>query len=656
MKKTLQIMMLVALMLPFASQAQDTLTVHDGTTTSSYVPIYGFYTDAYLRSQTVYPATELTSISGSSIIGMVFYASEENVSWGDAVFDVKITEISTTTLADFDNSTSTSVYTGTLSISNNIMLVTFNTPYAYQGGNLLVEFDNIAEGTYASSSWYGEEVTGASVQGYNYSSFDGISATVRNFIPKTSFLYGSGCLTPSYPNVTDISSNNATIQWGGSADSYNVRYRIGTASWTETTSSTNSIELSGLTASSTYELQVQSVCGENTSDWSTPITFTTLQQMYTISLATNNAEMGSVSLRYADNRVIVGDMVKTFECSSSHQYGVCTDGTNIYTTSWSTSIDDGYMFHVYNTNGDSIDAFNISNVQPIRDITTDGTYFYGGANGDTIYVMDFTSRTLVSTITCTGVQIRHISYDSVRDGFWIGSWSTMALYDRSGNKIQDGPTVNHVSSSAYYYNGKEHLLLFTQPNSDCQLYDYNITDNTLSSEPILDFTATTPNTTGSSGGSFIGMYNGQLCWFGDAQQTPNLIGIYPLGVATSLTVLEGCELVATATPNDGFFFLNWSDNNTDNIRNIVANSNLSLTAIFSDTQGISDVNSNDKNVYSANGRIFVRGAEGMTVSVYDMMGREVIPASTTYETPVLQNGVYLVKIGTLPAQKVVVMQ
>jgi hypothetical protein len=36
------------------------LTVHDGSATSGYVPVYGFYCDSYLKSEMVYPAAELS--------------------------------------------------------------------------------------------------------------------------------------------------------------------------------------------------------------------------------------------------------------------------------------------------------------------------------------------------------------------------------------------------------------------------------------------------------------------------------------------------------------------------------------------------------------------------------------------------------------------
>ena len=61
------------------------------------------------------------------------------------------------------------------------------------------------------------------------------------------------------------------------------------------------------------------------------------------------------------------------------------------------------------------------------------------------------------------------------------------------------------------------------------------------------------------------------------------------------------------------------------------------------------------NVYSCNGRIFVDGADNMEVQVYDMMGRMIQAFKQSNSQPI-SKGVYLVKVGSLPARKVVVMQ
>ena len=68
---------------------------------------------------------------------------------------------------------------------------------------------------------------------------------------------------------------------------------------------------------------------------------------------------------------------------------------------------------------------------------------------------------------------------------------------------------------------------------------------------------------------------------------------------------------------------------------------------------------NNMKVYSISGNIVVTNAPDEIVTIYDMMGRVVLSSSITNENvhlPLPSAGVYMVKIGSLPAQKVVVMR
>ena len=68
MKKVLRFLTLAVLLAaPWGGyfnqvQAQATLTVADGTATSEYVPVHGNWADAYLKSEFVYPATDLEAM------------------------------------------------------------------------------------------------------------------------------------------------------------------------------------------------------------------------------------------------------------------------------------------------------------------------------------------------------------------------------------------------------------------------------------------------------------------------------------------------------------------------------------------------------------------------------------------------------------------
>ena len=72
--------------------------------------------------------------------------------------------------------------------------------------------------------------------------------------------------------------------------------------------------------------------------------------------------------------------------------------------------------------------------------------------------------------------------------------------------------------------------------------------------------------------------------------------------------------------------------------------------IVENCNGINDVEDDDIKVYARDGRIVVEGAEGEAVQVFDIMGRPINPEHT------IDTGIYLVKVGNRPSQKVVVLK
>ena len=237
------------------------------------------------------------------------------------------------------------------------------------------------------------------------------------------------------------------------------------------------------------------------------------------------------------------DMMKAFNCTSAGQQGVTTEGEFIYTASWQGTPTGGYTFYKYDLEGNFVEGFNIPGAVGVRDMTTDGEYFYATSGGNEIFVLDLANKTKVGSIYGAGLTSRHISYDPERDAFWCGNWSDLALYDRSGAVLQSAPSPSSAYGSGYFKDsdGVEHLYLFCQPNSDAKVYDYNITNGTLGSSPVFDF-ASTPGAAGAiSGGAFVGTYNGKTCFFGNVQGDPNVVGIYELaeGVPVPPTPIAG---------------------------------------------------------------------------------------------------------------------
>ena len=191
MSKKLILFLMVLLLGSTSFLRAEELTVHDGTGTNSYVPVYGFYADAYLKCEMVYPAAELADMAEGTINSIKFYPSSPASDAWTSTWQVFVSEVADATISDFYGP-GTVVYEGILDGTQGEMEITFNAPYAYQGGNLLIGVYNITTGNYKSVTWAGETVVGASVQGYNYSSLSGITASQRDFLPKTTFYYESG--------------------------------------------------------------------------------------------------------------------------------------------------------------------------------------------------------------------------------------------------------------------------------------------------------------------------------------------------------------------------------------------------------------------------------------------------------------------------------
>ena len=270
--------------------AQNTLTVADGTETNNYVPVYGYWADAYLRSQFIYPDSMLGDMLNYAISEMTFYLTGSPSL--TATFEVKIATTTSATLSDFLSESTTTVYTGTLPITNNELTIEFDNPFTYTGDNLLVEFVTVSTGNYPSTSFYGISSTGSSVQGYSYSGVSSVTATQRNFLPKVTFSYGtpSLCSKPMNVTVTDITTTGATVSWVGSdnATAYNVQYMSASESdWANAQSlvaSDTTIDLTNLQPSSGYKVRVQTVCSDNTeTNWSSVKSFMTACDAITVT-------------------------------------------------------------------------------------------------------------------------------------------------------------------------------------------------------------------------------------------------------------------------------------------------------------------------------------------------------------------------------------
>ena len=121
------------------------------------------------------------------------------------------------------------------------------------------------------------------------------------------------------------------------------------------------------------------------------------------------------------------------------------------------------------------------------------------------------------------------------------------------------------------------------------------------------------------------------------------------------------DITLTARANEGYVFKGWvigtDTMSTEATYTFHATDDVTIEAVFAAKTGIADVDMADVKVYSVNDVIYVNGAEGHQVYLFDVNGRVLnhsAKAGEHVEFRVANTGVYLVKVGNAAAKRVVV--
>ena len=204
MKKISKLMTAALIALASFVPAQaETLNLYDGENWSALAPInsWGYDTNGS-RTQVLYPASDLTAMVGKEIKAITFYTDENGCKNYNGMLSISMGETEATEMTDFVISGLTQVGTYTMvehldeAVEINI---TFDTPYLYQGGNLIFENVVIEAGHYDYTYFVGTEIN------YNNCVFTQFGTQLRGFLPKTTFTYEGG----GEEGITRLSQANA---------------------------------------------------------------------------------------------------------------------------------------------------------------------------------------------------------------------------------------------------------------------------------------------------------------------------------------------------------------------------------------------------------------------------------------------------------------
>ncbi len=277
MKKIFSLFLLVTalLSLPMSLRAED-LTVADGTSTNNYLPVYGLWVDTQgTRGQCLYSSDLLGDMEGGQISKLTFYlSSPASVAW-TGTFNVYLGATSKTDLSSSFESVSnlTLVYTGTLDATGSTMEISLETPYTYEGGNLLLDITVATAGNYKSASFYGSSISGAGR--YFYNTTEGAA----DFLPKTTFTYEAAatgpCPKPGNLAVSNVKAHSADLSWveKGTATAWQICLNDDEDNLIN--ASKTSYSFSGLAPLTSYSVKVRANCGSDYSEWTAAKNFTT---------------------------------------------------------------------------------------------------------------------------------------------------------------------------------------------------------------------------------------------------------------------------------------------------------------------------------------------------------------------------------------------
>ncbi len=297
---------------------------------------------------------------------------------------------------------------------------------------------------------------------------------------------------------------------------------------------------------------------------------------------------------------------------------------------------------------------------------------------DTAFMAIFTEAVSTPTITLTvnNEAMGSASYTldgntavltaTANDGYEFTAWN-------DGN-TENPRTVTITSDTAF-------MAIFTEAVSTPTI-TVTVNDATMGSATYtMDGNTAVLTATANEGYSFLTWSDGNtenprtvtitsdaafMAIFTEAVSTPTItVTVNDATMGSATYTMDGNTAVLTATANEGYSFLTWSDGNTENPRTVTITSDTAFMAIFSPASSLQEVNAREFALYPNPAKSFVTLEfealkENTLLQILDLNGRRVrtLDLKAGVETlridvSDLPKGVYTIMIGNTTKKLIV---
>ena len=409
----------------FFSAKADLLTVADGTDTSDRIPIYGYYWDTAFKNTMIYSADELADMEGGTINAITFYANSDYTALRGGTLTVSLGVVESTTATSHFTSGMTQVFSGVPTKDGNNCVITFATPFEYEGGNLAIEL-NLPSTAKGSNSpyiyFYG--VTRTSATYHSYGAYN--NSSTRNFLAKASFDYDP---TESVPYAAKVSPE--TCDFGavatGSSNEMNVTVR-------------NSGE-------NAFTPQV-TITGDGFSTTYTPAELAT-KQSATIPVAFNPTDEGNYTGTLTINCGEAGTFTVDLSGSAANEITVAAgNATNSYLPVYGLFYDESSQANQMIYPASMLTAINGKRIKSMTFYNSSATAYFSDGNV-TFSLANTTETTFASATRLTPEDLTQV-YSAAAPGGTLSEW-TITFPDDANFVYNGGSLLIDVATTKGTY-------------------------------------------------------------------------------------------------------------------------------------------------------------------------------------------------------------